>query len=154
MFMEQTMVISEQSKIGLYFSIKLLDGSVVDSNFGKEAAFFEYGDGSLLPSFESLLLGLKAGDKASFELAAADAFGDSNEQNVMRFSRSQLASYELEVGLVISFADASSSELPGIVKEFDDDNVTVDFNHPLAGQDLCFDVEIVNVGSAAQLVSA
>lgn len=147
-------VIDQQSRITLYFAIKMADGAVIDSNFEKEPATFEYGDGSLLPGFESKLLGMKAGDKASFDLAAADAFGESNEQNVMTFSRSQLSTYELEKGLVISFADASQAELPGVVVDFDDEKVTVDFNHPLAGKDLIFDVEIVDLSPVQQRESA
>lgn len=147
-------VINEQSRISLHFAIKLEEGAVVDSNFDKTPATFEYGDGSLLPSFESRLLGLKSGDRAVFDIAASDAFGDSNEQNIMTFSRSQLATYELEKGLVISFADASQSELPGVVVDFDDEKVTVDFNHPLAGKDLVFEVEIVDVSPVAQRETA
>jgi FKBP-type peptidyl-prolyl cis-trans isomerase SlpA len=72
-----------------------------------------------------------------------DAFGQPNENNVQRISRDSFdAGLELEIGLVCSFADAAGGELPGLVIAFDEEEVTVDFNHPLAGRTILFDVHI------------
>lgn len=148
------MLITEQARVTLHFAIKLQDGAVVDSNFEQQPACFDMGDGSLLPGFEEKLLGLKAGDEATFAMPALEAFGEYKEENVHQFSRAQLASYDLEPGLVISFADASKAELPGMVTALQGDNVIVDFNHPLAGRDLQFDVAIVKVEPIGQLANA
>ncbi|EAW30991.1 probable peptidyl-prolyl cis-trans isomerase, FkbP-type [marine gamma proteobacterium HTCC2143] len=141
------LAIAGDTKVTLHFSLKFEDGSVVDSTFDKEPATFTIGDGSLLDGFERKLFGLKAGEKDSFIVSPEDGFGQSNPNNVQRFSRGDFsADLELAEGLVISFADASQSELPGVVQSVDGDRVMVDFNHPLAGRNILFDVEIINVG--------
>lgn len=137
--------IGQNSTVTLHFALKLESGDVVDSNFEKEPATFTVGDGSLLPGFERTLFGLKDGDKRSFQILPEHAFGTPNEQNVQVMSRSQFDSMELDYGVLVIFKDAAGGEMPGVVKAFNDQQVTVDFNHPLAGKDITFDVEIVKV---------
>jgi len=72
-------------------------------------------------------------------------FGQPNPQNVQIMPRSQFEGMELSEGLLVIFNDAANAELPGVVKAFDDKQVTIDFNHPLAGKVLDFDVEIIEV---------
>ena len=123
----------------------LENGDTVDSTFDKAPATFKVGDGNLLPGFEAALFGFKAGDKRTLTVEPENAFGQSNPQNVQVIPRSQFADMELSPGLLVIFNDAANTELPGVVKEFDDAQVTVDFNHPLAGKTLTFDVEIFSV---------
>lgn len=135
-----------QTRITLHFAVRLMDGTEMDSTFGGEPAAFSWGDESLLPGFERAILGLEAGDRRSVYIDAESGFGEYNEQNVQHFRRETFAEPEgLEVGAVMSFADAAGSELPGVVASLDQDWVTVDFNHPLAGRDLTFEVEIIKV---------
>ena len=136
--------ISPESKVELFFEIRLLDGAIVDSNFHGKPAVFKIGDGNMLAGFESALIGLKAGDKQVFSLQPEQAFGMSNPSNMQTINRSKFTGMELEAGLVVSFQEPCG-ELPGVVVSFDDTEVVVDFNHPLAGQSLEFQVEIVNV---------
>lgn len=146
-----SLCIDKNTRISLHFALLLDDGAVVDSNFDAEPASFVFADGSLLPGFENRLLGLVAGDEASFELAPEEAFGQPNPNNIQRFQRTDFAEdMELAEGLVISFADASQAELPGVIKGFDDQQVEVDFNHPLAGKVITFKVKIVAVEIAAE----
>ena len=134
------------TEVSMHFSLKLASGEVVDSTEGKSPAVFQFGDGNLPSGFEACIQGMRAGEQATFEVTPEHAFGMPNPNNVQQFKRSQFASdMALEEGMVISFADASKSELPGVVKEFDDERVVVDFNHPLAGQTLTFDVKILDV---------
>lgn len=141
--------VSEGTRIFLNFSLSLEDGSEVDSNFGAEPVDFVYGDGSLMPGFEYLLLGMSAGDRQLFTVDPEDAFGQPNENNVQRVPRDSFdEDAELEVGLVFSFADAAGGELPGLVVAFDEAEVTVDFNHPLAGRRILFDVQVHRVEPA------
>lgn len=140
------LVISEGTRVTLNFALSLEDGSEVDSNFDKDPVSFTVGDGSLLPGFERALFGLKPGDEATFSIAPEAGFGQPNENNIQVIKRDQFeAGDELESGMVFSFADAAGGELPGVVTEFDDEEVTVDFNHPLAGRTLSFKVSIHNV---------
>ena len=138
--------IGQNSTVTLHFALKFEDGSVVDSNFDKSPATFTVGDTSLLPGFERTLFGLKEGDERSFQVLPEQAFGTPNEQNVQVMPRSQFDdSMELDYGVLVIFKDAAGGEMPGVIKEFNDQQVTVDFNHPLAGKTITFDVKIVKV---------
>lgn len=138
--------IDHETRVTLNFSLKLEDGQVVDSNFNQEPVAFEVGDGKLLPGFESRLFGMTEGDEASFQVPANDAFGLHNEDNVQTFDIDQFSNAdELVEGMVISFIDAAHGEVPGVIKSIEDDRVEVDFNHPLAGRPLVFDVKIHKV---------
>ena len=136
--------IGPNTAVRLNFAVKLTNGEVIDSNFGGAPVQCRIGDGNLLPGFEQVLYGLRAGQKAELPVRAEQAFGSYREENIQVFDRDQFVD-ELEVGMVISFADAARSELPGVVRRLDDDRVEVDFNHPLAGRDLIFEVEIHEV---------
>lgn len=135
--------VDEGTRVFLNFSLALEDGAEVDSNFGGEAVSFAIGDGSLLPGFERRIIGMQSGERKLFQVPPEEAFGQPNENNVQRVPRDGFdESLELELGLVCSFADASGGELPGMIVGFDDSEVTVDFNHPLAGHTILFDVQI------------
>ena len=144
-----TVPVSEGTRVFLNFSVSLEDGSEVDSNFGGEAVDFVVGDGSLLPGFERALFGMQAGQRQVFTIQPEDGFGQPNDNNVQVIPRDQFdEDIDLEIGLVFSFADASGGELPGLVVSFDDEEVTVDFNHPLAGRTILFDVQVHRVEAA------
>ena len=141
--------ITENTKVSLNFSITLDTGEVVDSNFDRDPVSFVMGDGSLLPGFEACLLGMKSGDKGIFTITPEQGFGepqDANFQDIPRHTFSKDS--ELEIGMVFSFADAAGGELPGVVDSFDEDTVRVNFNHPLAGRTLRFEVKIDRVEPA------
>lgn len=146
--LSQELRIGPDREVTLHFALKLENGDVVDSTFDKQPATFKVGDGNLLPGFEVALYGFKAGDKRSLQIEPENAFGQPNPQNVQVMPRSQFADMELSEGLLVIFNDAANAELPGVVKAFDDAQVTVDFNHPLAGKTLSFDVEIIEVRQA------
>lgn len=138
-------VIGPDCKVTLHFAIKLEDGQLIDSNFEADPATFVVGDGQLLEGFEKTLLGMQAGDEAVIDISPEQGFGMSNPNNIQRIPRDQFGDMELEPGLVVSFADAGNGELPGVISDFDEKMVSVDFNHPLAGKQLKFDVKIINV---------
>ncbi len=138
------MEIGPDTKVTLNFAVKLMGGEIVDSNFDREPVSFKMGDGNLLPGFERALCGLQAGQRAELPLSAEQAFGQYREDNVQTFNVDQFAE-DLQVGLVMTFSDAARGEVPGVIKEIRDDKVLVDFNHPLAGRDLIFEVLIHQV---------
>ncbi|MEO4047224.1 FKBP-type peptidyl-prolyl cis-trans isomerase [Pseudomonas sp. CAU 1711] len=140
--------VGPDKEVTLHFALKLENGDVVDTTFDKQPATFRVGDGNLLPGFEAALYGFKAGDKRSLQIEPENAFGQPNPQNVQLMPRSQFQDMELSEGLLIIFNDAANAELPGVVKAFDEQQVTIDFNHPLAGKRLSFDVEIIEVRPA------
>ena len=124
-------VIEQGSKVTLHFSLQLDDGTVVDATPDQQPASLVIGDGSLPPGFEQQLLGLTAGAERSARVPPEKAFGMPNPNNIQR--------------LVMSFADAGAGELPGVICRIDEQTVDVDFNHPLAGRHLMFNVKIVAV---------
>jgi FKBP-type peptidyl-prolyl cis-trans isomerase SlpA len=139
--------IGPNCKVELHFSLKLADtGELVDSTFEKKPAELLIGDGNLPAAFEAVIHGMRAGERKIERIEPKDGFGQHNPSNVQRIPKNQFdPSVELSEGLVVSFQDKAKSELPGVVSTIDDTMVTVDFNHPLAGLDLEFEVEILSV---------
>lgn len=142
--------IGQGKRVTLHFSVCLNDGTLLDSTRERPTPVdFVVGDGNLIPGFESAIFGLKAGDRRSMVIPPAKGFGDWNAENLQTFSRNYFsADMALEPGLMISFADKSKAELPGVVKEVRAEEVVVDFNHPLAGRELIFEVDIIRVADA------
>jgi len=141
-----TQSINTSSHVKLNFALHHASGQTIDSTFDKGAVELTIGDGNLLEGFESCLIGLVAGDHQIFMVPPQEAFGQHNPANLQTIKRHQFGpDMVLEQGLVVSFSDAANTELPGVVKTIDGDNVVVDFNHPLAGVELKFEVEILEV---------
>nr|WP_108944278.1 FKBP-type peptidyl-prolyl cis-trans isomerase [Shewanella halifaxensis] len=138
---------SEMHSILCHMNIVLEDGSTAEStrSSGKPARF-NVGDESLSPAFEAEIINLNEGDKHSFTLQPADTFGESNPDAVHHMDRSRFpADMTLEPGVIVSFAGPGGSEIPGMVRDVVADSVTIDLNHPLAGQVLTFELEVVQV---------
>ncbi|WP_366139472.1 peptidylprolyl isomerase [uncultured Endozoicomonas sp.] len=142
-------VIEKGSKVTLHFSLKLEDGVLVDSTLEGKPASLVIGDGNLPEGFEESLIGMSVGEDRVATIPTEKAFGMPNPNNVQRIPRGSFTiETELEEGLVVFFADAANNELPGVVRSFDDEVVEVDFNHPLAGHSLLFEVQIIDVQSS------
>jgi FKBP-type peptidyl-prolyl cis-trans isomerase SlpA len=139
-------VIGKGSRITMHFALSLANGEEVDSNFGQAPVTFVMGDGSLLPSFEQAIMGFRPGRRVNVTIPAEQAFGPVNEDNIQRFARHQFSGdLDLQPGLVIAFNDVAGNEQAGVVQSFNDEWVSIDFNHPLAGRDIVFTVEILSV---------
>lgn len=130
--------------VTLHFSLVLEDGHIIDSNFESEPATFSVGDGNLLPGFESTLMGLVNGDEREFTIPPEEAFGQHNPQNVQAVERGNFDQEELELGAMFSFQNGDG-ELPGVIVDVDDNEVVIDFNHPLAGKNIIFQVKIIDI---------
>ena len=140
-------VVGPGRRVTMHFSLKLASGEVVDSNFSGQPALFTVGDGNLPGGFEQVLFGMAEGAEGAFRVPPGKAFGMPNPDNIREFPRETFAAdMDLQEGLVVSFADAANSELAGVITTLDHEQVKVDFNHPLAGKDLLFEVKIIKVG--------
>lgn len=137
-------VVGPGKKITLNFAIKLQDGQIIDSTFDKEPATCTFGDGNIPEGFEQAMLGLKVGEHVDLTIAPERGFGQYNPSNVQVMKRSDFDGMDLEPGLVVSFQEPGG-EIPGVIAEFNDERVSVDFNHPLAGKTLLFEVEIIAI---------
>ena len=148
--------ISKDSTVSLHFEVSLPNGTIIDSTFGREnPVTLTIGDESLLAGFEQVLINLKAGDTRTAHLPPEQAFGTWNADNVQTFSKAQFSLSESNpvVGMVMEFADKGKNTLAGVVCEVSDDVVKVDFNHPLAGQEVLFKVQICKVTPKGQTSS-
>lgn len=140
------LAIGPGTKITLHFALQLDNGEMVDSNFERAPATFTVGDGNLLPGFEKALFGMLEGEHKTLVIKPEDGFGQRNPNNIQEIARSQFSpDLELSEGLMLSFADAQKTELPGVVQRYDDEVVVVDFNHPLAGRNILFEVAIIKI---------
>lgn len=140
--------ITDGSTVALHFEVSLPNGTVIDSTFGRDnPVTLTVGDESLLAGFEQVLINLKAGDTRTAHLPPEQAFGEWNSENVQSFPRSKFSLSEPNpvVGMMMEFADKGKNTLAGVICEVNDDEVKVDFNHPLAGQEVLFKVQIFKV---------
>jgi FKBP-type peptidyl-prolyl cis-trans isomerase SlpA len=135
------------AEIVMHFDLKLADGSAAESTrVHNKPAKLVLGDGNLTQGFENCLLGLVAGDKKQFILPPEEAFGQPNPDNIHHVDKSKFDTQTpAQEGMIIAFSQPNGQEIPGIVRDVVGDSVTVDFNHPLAGQTVTFDVEILSV---------
>lgn len=142
----ESAIIAPNSTVTLHFSLALSDGTEAVSTFDEEPSTLTLGDGSLSEGLEKVLYGLKAGDKQTLIIEEGEAFGHWDEEMVQLVARKDFApELELEPGLVISFETPGGEEVAGIIREIGEEQVEVDFNHPLSGSDIAFTVQILDV---------
>ena len=132
--------------ITLHYRVATGDDTELVSTFGSTPATLQLGNGELAPPLEHCLIGINVGERHVFLLEADQAFGSHNPQLTQRMARTALppdSSPELH-GL-IQFAAPNGDKFTGIVRELDDEAVLVDFNHPLAGKPVRFEVQIIGI---------
>lgn len=144
--------VQRESAVLVHFTLKLEDGSTAESTRANgKPALFRLGDGSLSAALEQALLGLKAGETKQFTLEPEDAFGGVSPDLIQYFSRRDfIDAGEPEVGAIMLFSGMGGSEMPGVIREISGDSITVDFNHPLAGRRIQFDVEVLEIDPALE----
>lgn len=144
--------VQRDSAVLVHFTLKLEDGSTAESTRANgKPALFRLGDGSLSAALEQALLGLKAGESKQFTLAPEEAFGSVSPDLIQYFSRRDfIDAGEPEVGAIMLFTGMGGSEMPGVIRKVSGDSITVDFNHPLAGHRVQFDIEVLEIDPALE----
>ena len=138
--------IGNQMVVKVAYTGTLADGSTFDTSEGGDPLEFMVGAGQMISKFEENLLGLRKGDKKTFTVLAADAYGSRDETAVVEVPLSEFPEdLALEVGMQLGTTDASGSQQVVTVKELKKDVAVIDFNFFLAGKDLTFAVEVVDV---------
>lgn len=144
---------SAGTAITLVYTLALSDGTVVDQATEEEPFHFVVGDGALIPALESVLIGLKVREPVQFLIAAEEAFGLPDPEQIHTMPRSafqaEIDGEALAPGVVLSFEAPSGDLVPATIVSLEEEQVEVDFNHPLAGRDLQFSVEVRAIGEAA-----
>ncbi len=134
------------SEVTLHFSLTTSDGFEAVSTFEEEPETIVMGDGTFSEGLELALYGLKPGDRQTLTLTQDQAFGPRDESAVHTIARDEFPNdSELEAGQIFAFSTHEEDEVAGTILAIQDNEVTVDFNHPLAGMEVVFSVEILEV---------
>lgn len=134
-------------KVAIHYTGTLLDGTTFDSSDGRDPLEFEVGSGQIIPGLDVALPGMKVGDKKIVKIACADAYGPLNPEMRQAIPREGIpADIPLEIGTTLQMQTPDGQALPVVVVELDEATVTLDANHPLAGKDLQFDIELMKIG--------
>jgi len=138
-------MIKQGSKVKAHYTGRLTNNEVFDTSLqeGRQPLEFQIGGGQLIPGFENGVLGLSIGDKKTIEIPASDAYGEYREDLKISVPKSNLPS-NVEIGMPLQ-AEIQGQLMNFMVRHVDESNAIVDGNHPLAGQTLIFDVEILEV---------
>ena len=150
------MIIEKNKVVSLIYELRVdgSDGEVIESLNDSKPLTFIYGTGALLPKFESNIEGLKIGDPFKFELKCEEAYGLATEEAVVEIPKhvfevdGQFDSEMVKEGNAIPMMDGDGNSLNGVVVTVNHETVTMDFNHPLAGDDLHFEGKIVEIREA------
>lgn len=143
-------VVTENAYLTLHYRLASLAGENIVSTFEEKPATLQFGQGQLAPFLEARLLGLAEGSHQTFELTPEQAFGPRNPELIQRISRATLEENssmdeDYRVGDLVDFAAPGGGRFAGVLREIDAQGALFDFNHPLAGQTLKFEVKIIGI---------
>ena len=142
----------QQAKSGdtvkVHYHGRLTDGTTFDSSAGREPLEFQVGSGMVIPGFDNGVEGMQVGEKKTIQIPVAEAYGPKNPDMIVAFPVSEFPEdMELEVGMRLNMTNSEGHVIPVVVTEIGDENIMLDANHPLAGEDLVFDIELVEIGA-------
>ena len=144
------MQVADNMAVSIHYTLTNDDGEVLDSSIGDEALVYLHGGGNIISGLEKALHGKVAGDKFNVRIAPEDAYGELMEEMIQVISRDMFEGIDnIEVGMQFH-ADVSSGTGVVTVVNIEDDDITIDGNHPLAGLALTFDVEVIDVRPATE----
>ncbi len=142
-------ITNENCVVGIEYEVKEAGTTeVVDSNKGAEPLEFIVGLGQVIPGLEKALVGMNEGESGDIMVSSADAYGDVNPEAVQTLPKDQFEGVDLIEGMTLYGQGEQGETVQVIVKSFDDKEVHVDFNHPLAGKDLMFSVTVLSAREA------
>ena len=129
--------------VKVHYTGTLADGTVFDSSLEREPLEFTLGEGQLIPGFEKTVLGMSAGESRTVTIPAEEAYGPYREEMVLEVPRTQLpADMEPQVGMQLQIGEEQGEEMVVQITQVSDSNITLDANHPLAGKDLTFNIQL------------
>ncbi len=132
--------------VKVHYTGKLTDGETFDSSVGREPLEFTVGAGQMIPGFDAALPGMSVGDKKTINIPASEGYGDINEQAIIDFPKENVPEdMKLEPGMSLTLSNQEGQPFPVVVKEIKDDVIILDANHFLAGKELVFDIELVEI---------
>jgi FKBP-type peptidyl-prolyl cis-trans isomerase SlpA len=143
-------VVTESAYLTLHYRLATADGTDIVTTFAGNPATLMLGQGQLAPFLEQRLLGMAEGTHQSFQLAAGEGFGERNPDLIQTVSRATLddnsaPGAEYKIGDLVDFAAPGGGRFAGVLRELTDSGAIFDFNHPLAGKPLLFEVKLISV---------
>lgn len=140
-------------KVKVHYHGRLRNGETFDSSQGRDPLEFEVGAGQMIKGFDDGVKGMKVGDKKTVEIGPDDAYGQREEENLIEFPKDQFPpDMKPEPGMQLMLGNDQGQQFPVVVAEVKDDSVVLDANHPLAGQDLIFDIEMVDIQAKSRII--
>jgi peptidylprolyl isomerase len=139
--------------VKIHYTGKLDDGTIFDSSLGREPLEFTIGAGHVIPGFEKMVMGMAPGESKSDTIPVDQAYGERRDDMIVHIDRAQLPTdLAPEVGQELYVQQPGGQVLPVLVVDIDDAGITIDANHPLAGQDLTFEIELVSIAEAPPMI--
>ena len=139
-------MIEKGQKVRIHYTGTLDDGNQFDSSAGRDPLEFEMGAGMVIPGFENGVADMAVGEKKTVNIPASEAYGEKRDEMVMEFERATLPEgLEPEVGMGLQMQGPQGQPIPVKITAVADETITVDANHPLAGQNLTFELELIDI---------
>ncbi len=136
--------------VSVHYKGTLQNGEVFDTSEGRHPLEVQIGAGQIIPGFEKALMGMSLNEKKAFTLDPEDAYGQKDDSLTHAFPRKDVpAELNPEVGQTVALSSPEGQQVPAMITQVDDEKVVVDLNHPLAGQTLNFDIEVVGISDTA-----
>lgn len=138
--------VKQGDKVKVHYTGTLQDGSVFDSSREREPLEFEIGSGALIPGFEKAVLGLSVGESTKVEIPSGEAYGEVRDEMIISVERTKLpADIDPQLGMQLQVQQPDGQAMPVVISDVNETHITIDANHPLAGRDLTFEIELVEV---------
>ncbi len=140
--------------VRVHYHGRLTDGTTFDSSEGREPLEFQVGGGMVIAGFDNGVVGMVTGDKKTVQIPVDEAYGPRNPEMVIEFPKDQVpAGMPLEKGMRLNLNNSQGQVVPVVITEIGDDVILLDANHPLAGEDLVFDIELVEIlGTPSRII--
>jgi peptidylprolyl isomerase len=139
--------VKKGDKVKVHYTGRLLDGTQFDSSAGRAPLEFVVGEGQMIKGFDTGVEGMAIGEKKTLQISPNDAYGERDEERIIEFPLSNVPEdMKLSPGMQLTLRDQHGNPVPVTVAELKEDLVILDANHFLAGKDLVFDIEVVEIG--------
>lgn len=140
-------------KVKVHYHGKLTDGTTFDSSEGRQPLEFEVGSGMVIKGFDDGVTGMSVGDKKTISIPSEEAYGEVQKEMIIDFPRNNFPpDIEPEIGMTLNMHSENGQEIPVVVTNVTEETVTLDANHPLAGKELIFDLELVDIKGKSPLI--
>jgi peptidylprolyl isomerase len=139
--------------VKVHYHGKLTDGTTFDSSEGRSPLEFEVGAGMMIPGFDNGVLGMAVGERRTLNIPAEEAYGLVQDDLLMEFPIDRFPpDMKPEVGMALNMSNGQGQQFPVVIADVREDAVILDANHPLAGKDLVFDVEMVEISGSSLII--